>query len=78
MRETSSELQQMSIRQRQGMSGKLSIGHLWEKSLSLKELSTLFLRSEAKCVTFPNIKTLLTIAMVLPVSTATVDAPLVI
>ena len=42
-----------------------------EKSLSLKELATLFLRSEAKCVTFPNIKILLTIAMVLPVSTAT-------
>ena len=44
-----------------------------EKSLSLKELATLFLRSEAKCVTFPNIKILLTIAMVLPVSTATVE-----
>ena len=27
-----------------------------EKSLSLKELATLFLRNEAKCVTFPNIK----------------------
>ncbi len=39
----------------------------------LKELATLFLRSEAKCVTFPNIKILLTIAMVLPVSTATVE-----
>ena len=44
-----------------------------EKSLSLKKLATLFLRSKAKCVTFPNIKTLLTIAMVLPVSTATVE-----
>ena len=44
-----------------------------EKSLSLKELATLFLRSEVKCVTFPNIKILLTIAMVLPVSTATVE-----
>ena len=44
-----------------------------EKSLSLKELATLFLRSEAKCVTFPNIKILLTVAMVLPVSTATVE-----
>ena len=43
-----------------------------EKSLSLKELATLFLRSEAKCVTFPSIKILL-IAMVLPVSTATVE-----
>ena len=43
-----------------------------EKSLWLKKLATLFLRSEAKCVTFPNIKILLTIAMVLPVSTATV------
>ena len=44
-----------------------------EKSLSLKKLAILFLRSEAKCVTFPNIKILLTIAMVLPVSTATVE-----
>ena len=44
-----------------------------EKSLSLKELATLFLRSEVKCVTFPNIKILLTIAVVLPVSTATVE-----
>ncbi len=44
-----------------------------EKSLSLKELATLFLRSEAKCVTFPNIKILLTIAKVLPVTTATVE-----
>ena len=44
-----------------------------EKRLSLKELATLFLRSEAKCVTFPNIKILLTIAMVLPLSTATVE-----
>ena len=44
-----------------------------KKSLSLKELATLFLRSEAKCVTFPNIKILLTIAMVLPVSTSTVE-----
>ena len=44
-----------------------------EKSLSLKELATLFLRSEAKCVTFPNIKILLTITSVLPVSTATVE-----
>ena len=44
-----------------------------EKCLSLKELATLFLRSEAKCVTFPNIMFLLTIAMVLPVSTATVQ-----
>ena len=44
-----------------------------EKNLSLKELATLFLRSEAKCVTFPNSKILLTIAMVLPVSTATVE-----
>ena len=45
-----------------------------EKSLPLKELATLFLRSEAKCVAFPNIKILLTIAMVLPVSTATVES----
>ena len=45
-----------------------------EKSLSLKELVTLFLRSEAKCVTFPNIKILVIIAMVLPVSTATFGA----
>ncbi len=44
-----------------------------EKSLSLEELATLFLRSEAKCLTFPNIKIMLTIAMVLPVSTATVE-----
>ena len=44
-----------------------------EKSLSLKELATLFLRIEEKCVTFPNIKILLTIATVLPVSTATVE-----
>ena len=44
-----------------------------EKSLSLKELATLFLRSEAKSVTFTNIKILLTIIMVLPVSTATVE-----
>ena len=44
-----------------------------EKSLPLKEFATLFLRSEAKCVTFPNTKILLTIAMVLPVSTATVE-----
>ena len=44
-----------------------------EKSLSLKELAILFLGSEAKCVTFPNSKILLTIAMVLPVSTATVE-----
>ena len=44
-----------------------------EKSLSLEELATLLLISEAKCVTFPNIKILLTIAMVLPVSTATVE-----
>ena len=73
MRETSSQLQQMS---------KTETSHEWkafkmvifeEKSLSLKELATLFLRSEAKCVTFPNIKILLTIAMVLPVSTATVE-----
>ena len=42
-----------------------------EKSLSLKELAILFLRSETKCVTFPNIKILLTTAMVLHVSTAT-------
>ena len=41
--------------------------------MPLKELAILFLRSEAKCVTFPNIKILLTIAMVLPVSTATVE-----
>ena len=45
---------------------------IFEEKMSLKELATLFLRSEAKCVTFPNIKILLTIAMVLPVSTATV------
>ena len=44
--------------------------------MSLKELATLFLRSEAKCVTFPNIKILLTIAMVLPASTATVERSL--
>ena len=46
---------------------------IFEKSLSLKEHARLFLRSEGKCVTFPNIKILLTIAMVLPVSTATVE-----
>ena len=66
MRETSSQLQQMSIRQRQDMSGKLS-------NWSSLRRRVLFLRSEAKCVTFPNIKILLTIAMVLPVSTATVE-----
>ena len=44
-----------------------------EKSLSLNELATLFLRSEVKCVAFPNIRILLTIAMVLPMSTATVE-----
>ena len=44
-----------------------------EKSLSLRKIATLFLRSEAKCVTFPNIRILLTIAMVLPVSTATIE-----
>ena len=44
-----------------------------KKSLSLKELTTLFLRSEAKCVTFHDIKILPTIAMVLPVSTAIVE-----
>ena len=44
-----------------------------EKSLSLKELATLFLRSEAKCVTFPNIKILLTMAMAFPVSAAAVE-----
>ena len=74
MRETSAQLQQISIRQRQDMSGKLfKLVIFEEKSLSLKELATLFLRSEAKCVTFPNIKILLTIAMVLPVSTETVE-----
>ena len=65
MRKTSSQLQQMSIRQRQELSNWSSK----EKSWSFKELATLFLRSEAKCVTFPNVKILLTIAMVLPVST---------
>ena len=60
------QLQQMSIRQRQDMSGKFSN---WS-SLRRRKL---FLRSEAKCVTFPNIKILHTIAMVLPVSTATVE-----
>ena len=55
------------------MSGKLSkLVTFKEKSLSLRELATLLLRSEAKCVTVPNIKILFTIAMVLPVSTATV------
>ena len=44
-----------------------------EKNLSLKELATLFLRSETKCVPFPNIKILLIIAMVLPLSTAIVE-----
>ena len=74
MRETSSQLQQMSIRQRQDMSGKaFKLVIFEEKSLSLMELAILFLRSEAKCVTFPNINILLTIAMVLPVSTATVE-----
>ena len=43
------------------------------KDLSLGELVTLFLSSEAKCVTFANIKILLSIAMVLPVSTATCE-----
>ena len=43
------------------------------KDLSLKEFVMLFLRSEAKCVTFSNIKILLSMAMVLPVSTATVE-----
>ena len=42
-----------------------------EKSLSLKELATLFLRSEAVCDLPQQI--LLTIAMMLPVSTATVE-----
>ena len=49
-----------------------------EKSLSLKKLATLFLRSEVKCVTFPNIKILLTIAMVLPDLLQLLSAPLVI
>ena len=58
---------------------KTEIRHEWkafklvifeEKSLSLKELATLFL---VKCVTFPNIRILLTIAMVHPVSTATIE-----
>ena len=49
-----------------------------EKHLSLKELATLFLGSEAKCATFPNIKILLTIAMMLPVSTELLSASLVI
>ena len=64
MRETSSQLQQMSIRQRQEHEWKaFKLVIFEEKSLSLKELATLFLRSEAKCVTFPYIKILLTIAM---------------
>ena len=41
--------------------------------MTLKEHATLFLRSEAKCVTFPNIKILLTIVSVLPESIATVE-----
>ena len=44
-----------------------------KQGLALKELVTLFLRSEAKCVTFPNIKILLSIVMALPVSTATAE-----
>ena len=43
------------------------------KGLSLQVLVQQFLRSEARCVTFPNIKTLLSVAMVLPVSTATME-----
>ncbi len=73
MRETCSQLQQMSIRQRQDMSGKLSNWSSLRRRVCHKELATLFLRSEAKCVTFPNIKILLTTPMVLPVSTATVE-----
>ena len=41
------------------------------KGLSFKELVTLFLRSAAKCVTFPNIMILLSIAMALPAPLAT-------
>ena len=44
-----------------------------KQGLALKEFVMLFLRSEAKCVTFPNINILLSIVMVLPVSTATVE-----
>ncbi len=43
------------------------------KGFSLQKLALQFFKSEAKCVTFPNIKTLLSIAMVLPMSTATVS-----
>ncbi len=43
------------------------------KGFSLQKLALQFFKSEAKCVTFPNIKTLLSIAMVLPMSTATVE-----
>ena len=64
----------MSIRQRTRHEWKaFKLVIFEEKSFSLKELATLFLRSEAKSVTFPNSKILLTIAMVLPVSTATVE-----
>ena len=74
MRETSSQLQLMSIRQETRHEWKVfKLVIFEEKSLSLKKLATLFLRSEAKCVTFLNIKILLTIAMVLPVIIATVE-----
>ena len=70
---TSSQLQRMSMRQTRHEWKAFKLVIFEEKSLSLKKLATLFLRSEAKYVTFPNIKILLTIAMVLPVSTATVE-----
>ncbi len=43
------------------------------KGFSFQELALQFFKSEAKCVMFPNIKTLFSIAMVLPMSTATVE-----
>ena len=76
-RETSSQFQQMSIRQTRQEWKAFKLVILEEKSLSLKELAALFLTGEAKCVTFPNIKLLLTNAMVLSVSTAIVDCSLV-
>ena len=55
MRETSSQLQQLS-RHRQDKWKAFKLVIFEEKSLSLKELITLFLRSEAKCVTLPYLR----------------------
>ena len=59
--------------QRQDMSGKLSNWSSLRRRVCHWRNLQLFLWSKAKCVTFPNINVLLTISMVLPVSTATVE-----